>query len=209
MRCTSCVRLNDSEVLTYLAYYVVIFTGVMVSRISNFWVLNFTSGAMVLRNFTGLQFNDCDLFGTCLYPPSFLQMQSRGVCMKPFVVEARANTRTESAKIRNRRIRKKFNGTPTKPRLSVFCSEKQLYALLVDDQNKKCLFYASTLQKSIRGNPPCSKMEAAERVGNELVKTCIGLNINEISQYDCNGFARGERMQAFETAIAQHGFLLR
>lgn len=107
MRCTSCVRLNDSEVLTYLAYYVVIFTGVMVSRISNFWVLNFTSGAMVLRNFTGLQFNDCDLFGTCLYPPSFLPMQSRGVCMKPFVVEARANTRTESAKIRNRRIRKK------------------------------------------------------------------------------------------------------
>ncbi|KAG5521217.1 hypothetical protein RHGRI_033689 [Rhododendron griersonianum] len=104
--------------------------------------------------------------------------------------------------------RAEFNGTPTKPRLSVFCSDKQLYAVLVDDQNKKCLFYASTLQKSIRENPPCSKIEAAERVGNELVKTCIELNINEISQYDCNGFARGERMQAFETAIAQHGFLL-
>lgn len=51
-----------------------------------------------------------------------------------------------------------FNGTPTKPRLSVFCSDKQLYAMLVDDQNKKCLFYGSTLQQSIRGNgnPPCS-----------------------------------------------------
>ncbi|XP_058193453.1 large ribosomal subunit protein uL18c isoform X2 [Rhododendron vialii] len=162
---------------------------------------------MVLGNFTGQQFKTCDLFGTCLHPSNFLPMQSR-ICMMPFVIEARANTRTESAKIRNRRIRKKFNGTPTKPRLSVFCSDKQLYAVLVDDQNKKCLFYASTLQKSIRENPPCSKIEAAERVGNELVKTCVELNINEISQYDCNGFARGERMQAFETAIAQHGFLL-
>lgn len=49
-----------------------------------------------------------------------------------------------------------FNGTATQPRLSVFCSDKQLYAMLVDDKNKKCLFYGSTLQKSFRDNPPCS-----------------------------------------------------
>lgn len=49
-----------------------------------------------------------------------------------------------------------FNGTPTSPRLSVFCSDKQLYAMLVDDKNKKCLFYGSTLQKSIRQNPSCT-----------------------------------------------------
>lgn len=47
-----------------------------------------------------------------------------------------------------------FTGTPTRPRLSVFCSDKQLYAMLVDDQNQKCLFYGSTLQKSIRDKPP-------------------------------------------------------
>lgn len=46
-----------------------------------------------------------------------------------------------------------FNGTHKRPRLSVFCSDKQLYAILVDDQNKKCLFYGSTLQKSIRDDP--------------------------------------------------------
>lgn len=49
-----------------------------------------------------------------------------------------------------------FNGTATHPRLSVFCSDKQLYAMLVDDKNKKCLFYGSTLQKSFREDPPCS-----------------------------------------------------
>lgn len=45
-----------------------------------------------------------------------------------------------------------FNGTPKKPRLSVFCSDKQLYAMLVDDENKKCLFYASTIQRAIRAD---------------------------------------------------------
>ncbi|KAL0421075.1 UNVERIFIED_CONTAM: 50S ribosomal protein L18, chloroplastic [Sesamum latifolium] len=129
--------------------------------------------------------------------------------MKPLVIQARANTRTESAKIQNRRLRKKFNGTATKPRLSVFCSDKQLYAMLVDDQNKKCLFYGSTLQKSIRKDQSCTTVEAAERVGEELIKTCIDLNINEITSYDRNGLARGERMQAFEIAVARHGFLPR
>ncbi|GAB4840020.1 hypothetical protein Ancab_020729 [Ancistrocladus abbreviatus] len=80
--------------------------------------------------------------------------------VKPLVIEAkagkRARTRTENPKIRNRRLQKKFDGTSTKPRLSVFCSDRQLYAMLVDDQIKKCLFFGSTLQKSIRTDPVLS-----------------------------------------------------
>ena len=78
--------------------------------------------------------------------------------------------------------------------------------MLVDDKNKKCLFYASTLQKSIR-NPPCSTSEAAKRVGEALVKACTDLNINEISSYDRNGLYRGQRLEAFEIAISSYGFL--
>lgn len=37
----------------------------------------------------------------------------------------------------------------------------------------------------------------------------MDLKINEISSYDRNGFARGEKMAAFEIAIKQHGFLSR
>ncbi|CAN0923647.1 50S ribosomal protein L18 [Linum grandiflorum] len=76
--------------------------------------------------------------------------------MSLVAASSRKNTRTESAKTLNRRRQNKFNGTASKPRLSVFCSGKQLYAMLVDDRNKKSLFYGSTLQKSIRGDPPCS-----------------------------------------------------
>ena len=127
-----------------------------------------------------------------------------------------------------------FNGTATKPRLSVFCSNRQLYAVLADDHNKKVLFYGSTLQKSICGDPPCSTVvsrrllprlnfafrwagvfklsllpqEAARRVGEELVRACEELGISEIS-YDRNGFARGEKMMAFEVPVSQHGFLPR
>ncbi|XP_047084692.1 50S ribosomal protein L18-like [Lolium rigidum] len=122
---------------------------------------------------------------------------------------ARHGARKENAKVRNRRHQKKFNGTETKPRLSVFCSNKQLYAMLVDDHGKRMLFYASTLQEAICGEPPCSTVEAARKVGEELVKACKELDISEVSCYDRNGFARGEKMMAFEDPIAQHGFLPR
>ncbi|KAL6867777.1 hypothetical protein ACP4OV_015801 [Aristida adscensionis] len=122
---------------------------------------------------------------------------------------ARRPPRTENAKVRNRRLQKKFNGTATKPRLSVFCSNKQLYAVLADDHGKKILFHGSTLQQSICGEPPCTTVEAARRVGEELSRTCVELGISEISAYDRNGFARGEKMLAFEGPVAQHGFLPR
>lgn len=121
---------------------------------------------------------------------------------------ARRGARTESAKVRNRRLQKKFNGTATKPRLSVFCSNRQLYAVLADDHNKKILFYGSTLQKSICGDPPCGTVEAARKVGEELVRVCNELGISEVS-YDRNGFARGDKMMAFEVPVSQHGFLPR
>ncbi|XP_011017245.1 PREDICTED: 50S ribosomal protein L18, chloroplastic isoform X2 [Populus euphratica] len=158
---------------------------------------------------SALPFKTCDVFGSPLKPLNFLPIQNRNFQTKTLVAKRRANTRTESAKIRNRRTLKKFNGTRTKPRLSVFCSTKQLYAMLVDDQSKKCLFYGSTLQKPLRGDPPRSTIEAAECLGEELIKACMDLKINEISSYDRNGFAGGERMQAFEIAISRHGFLPR
>nr|XP_043614392.1 50S ribosomal protein L18 [Erigeron canadensis]XP_043614393.1 50S ribosomal protein L18 [Erigeron canadensis]XP_043614394.1 50S ribosomal protein L18 [Erigeron canadensis] len=163
---------------------------------------------MAIRALTvPLQFKKCDIFGeSCL---KIIPIHSTIVRIKPMVIEARARTRVESPKVRNRRLQKKYNGTQKKPRLSVFCSEKQLYAMLVDDQNKKCLFYGSTLQQSVRDSPTCTTIRAAQRVGEELVKTCTDLGIDEISSYDRNGFSRGARMEAFEIALSSHGFLFR
>ncbi|XP_021890576.1 uncharacterized protein LOC110809151 [Carica papaya] len=167
-------------------------------------IVNFSTKA-----FSALRFSANGIFGAHCKSLNWVPIKNTSFSVKPLLVQAKGQTKTESAKIRNRRMRKRFNGTSRKPRLSVFCSDKQLYAMLVDDQNKKCLFYGCTLQKSIRGDPPCNNIEAAKRVGEELVKASIDLKINEVSSYDRNGFARGERMEAFEIAIAQHGFLPR
>ncbi|CAA0818747.1 Ribosomal L18p/L5e family protein [Striga hermonthica] len=108
--------------------------------------------------FLGLKIQACGNLGTGLNRSSISPMSSANVLVKPLVIQARANQRTESPKIRNRRLREK---------------------------------------------------EAAKRVGEELIKMCVDLNINEISSYDRNGLACGERMQAFEIAIYSHGFLHR
>lgn len=41
------------------------------------------------------------------------------------------------------------------------------------------------------------------------MKACKDMKITEISSYDRNGFARGERIMAFEIAISEYGFLPR
>eukprot|EP01018_Ginkgo_biloba_P027636 Gb_41430 [translate_table: standard] len=140
----------------------------------------------------------------CKYKGGLLQ--SKESFWLPLKIEAREPTRKESPKVRNRRLRKKFNGSARKPRLSVFCSGKHLYAQLIDDTKKRRLFFASTLQASIRGSPPCSVVDAAQRVGEEVIKACIEQDITKVS-IDRNGFGRGERMDAFQIAIRQHGFL--
>lgn len=124
----------------------------------------------------------------------------------PLKIEAREPTRKESAKVRNRRLRKKFNGTAQKPRLSIFCSSKHLYAQLVDDSKKKTLAFASTAQESIHGNQPCNTVDAARHVGEEIIKACIEQDISQVT-LDRNGFAQGKKMSAFEIPIRQHGFL--
>ncbi|KAH9602096.1 hypothetical protein KSS87_012776 [Heliosperma pusillum] len=169
---------------------------------------------MALLNVSPIQsVNICSFNTTSLTPFNVRLFPSPSINLswRPLVVKAkmrkRANTRTESPKIRNRRLRKKYNGTPTKPRLSVFCSDKQLYAMLVDDENKKCLFYGSTLQKYLRTDTDMSTAKVAKAVGEEVVRAAMKLNISEIASYDRKSSAKGEWMRAFEIAIYEHGFL--
>ncbi|XP_028797443.1 50S ribosomal protein L18, chloroplastic-like [Neltuma alba] len=128
---------------------------------------------MELVNVPALRITNSAVFGVQL--KLFVSSLSlrRTLIKNRLVVEAGANARKESAKIRNRRMQKKFDGTPRRPRLSAFCSEKQLYAMLVDDQNKKCLFYGSTLQKSIRQDPLVPILKLLNVLGRNLSKPAL------------------------------------
>ena len=72
------------------------------------------------------------------------------------------------AKIRTR-IRARVKGTDVKPRLSVFRSNKQIYAQIIDDSTSRTLVAASTLDKEIRkpAKSNCN-IEFAVKVGKLL-----------------------------------------
>ena len=60
----------------------------------------------------------------------------------------KADKKASRAK-RHLRVRKKISGTPERPRLSVYRSEKNIYAQIIDDINAVTLVSASTLDKGI------------------------------------------------------------
>ncbi|AES65643.1 50S ribosomal protein L18 [Medicago truncatula] len=64
-----------------------------------------------------------------------------------FVVQA--TTRREDRIARHVRLRKKIEGTPERPRLSVFRSNKHLFVQVIDDTKMHTLASASTMQKAI------------------------------------------------------------
>ena len=57
--------------------------------------------------------------------------------------------RNEVRKIRHERVRKKISGTPERPRLCVFRSNKHIYAQVIDDVAGNTLVAASTVEKDI------------------------------------------------------------
>lgn len=55
--------------------------------------------------------------------------------------------KVQSRKRRHLRVRNKISGTPERPRLAVYRSEKNIYAQVIDDVNGTTLVSASTLDK--------------------------------------------------------------
>jgi large subunit ribosomal protein L18 len=70
---------------------------------------------------------------------------------------------------RKRRIRRKIKGTAERPRLSVFRSNRHIYAQLIDDINQKTLFSASSkeFEKKVK------KSDLAREVGKVLAKKAL------------------------------------
>jgi large subunit ribosomal protein L18 len=74
------------------------------------------------------------------------------------------------------RIRKKVAGTSLKPRLSVFRSNAEIYAQLIDDDNGVTLAAASSLDKDIQAQKG-TKIEKAKLVGNAIARKAQALGL--------------------------------
>ncbi len=81
-----------------------------------------------------------------------------------------------------KKIRARISGTSSRPRLSVFRSNKFIYAQVIDDASGKTLVEASDI-KATKG----TKTERAKEVGKMISEKCKGIKINEVV-FDRNGF---------------------
>lgn len=90
---------------------------------------------------------------------------------------------------RKQRVRAKIFGTPDKPRLSVFRSNKHIYAQVIDDIKARTLICAGTLDTELMDKFKDKPLgEKAREVGLVLAKRCLEKDIKEVV-FDKNRFS--------------------
>lgn len=97
------------------------------------------------------------------------------------------------------RIRGKISGTAARPRLSVFRSNKQIYAQLIDDLAGNTLAAASS--KGLEGG---TKTEVAAKVGDAIAKKALAAGITEVV-FDRNGYLFHGRVKSLADAARNGG----
>lgn len=107
---------------------------------------------------------------------------------------------------RRRHVRKKVFGTPERPRLSVFRSNKHIYAQLIDDTAGVTLVAASTKSKALRDQLPgdAKKRQVAEAVGEALAKGALGVGIKCVC-FDRNRYKYHGRVKSLADAARKAG----
>lgn len=109
-------------------------------------------------------------------------------------------TKKEQRRIKIKfRIRKHVNGTAERPRLSVFRSNKQIYAQVINDVEGRTLASASSL-----GMEKMPKIQQAEKVGALVAEKAKSAGVETVV-FDRNGYLYHGRVQALADAARQGG----
>lgn len=108
-------------------------------------------------------------------------------------------------KRRHLRVRKKVYGTPERPRLCVFRSEKHIYAQIIDDTAGHTIVSASTLDKELRGSLTKTWNKAAAReVGKLIGKKALEKGIQTVV-FDRGGFKYHGRVKELAEGAREAG----
>src|SRR4051795_4987586 len=89
-------------------------------------------------------------------------------------------------KRRQHRVRKKVSGTPLRPRLAVFRSNKHITAQVIDDRSGRTLASASTVEADLRTSPTGNK-DAATNVGRLVAERAKAVGVTKVV-FDRGGF---------------------
>jgi large subunit ribosomal protein L18 len=106
---------------------------------------------------------------------------------------------------RKMRIRKKVSGNSERPRLTVFRSDKHIYAQIIDDVQGNTLVSTSTLTSEFKeAEQPKGKKAAAEKIGEIIARKAQDHGITKVV-FDRNGFIYHGRVQALADAARKAG----
>lgn len=84
-------------------------------------------------------------------------------------------------KIRQSRVRSKIFGTAERPRLSVFRSNRFIYAALIDDTKAVTLMSVSDMKDSkAKANTTFGKVEKAEAVGKKIAELALAKGVKAV-----------------------------
>ena len=111
------------------------------------------------------------------------------------------NTKIEKRNRRHRRIRSRAIGTEARPRLSVFISNKQIYAQVIDDASGRTLAAASTKDKDVKGDTQLAK---AKEIGQLIAKRALENKIKTVV-FDRGGFVYTGKIKALADAAREGG----
>ena len=122
-------------------------------------------------------------------------------------MKRKLKTISKAAMRRKYHVRKKIFGTPERPRLSVFRSNKHIYAQIIDDTAAATLASASTRSGAIKDQiKNGGNKQAAEMVGETIAKEAMGVGIKCVS-FDKNRYKFHGRVKAFAESARKAGLI--
>ncbi|MDR2356763.1 MAG: 50S ribosomal protein L18 [Oscillospiraceae bacterium] len=103
---------------------------------------------------------------------------------------------------RHKRVRGKISGTPERPRLNVFRSERHIYAQLIDDTRGATLCSASSVEKDFEMSG--SNKDGAKKVGLEIARRAKEKDIESVV-FDRGGYIYHGRVQQLAEGAREGG----
>ncbi|MCY4781100.1 50S ribosomal protein L18 [Sphingobacterium sp. UT-1RO-CII-1] len=99
-------------------------------------------------------------------------------------------------------IRKRLTGSAERPRLSVFRSNKGIYAQIIDDTTGRTLTSASSMSKDFAGSG--NKVEQSKAVGKLVAEKAVAAGISKVV-FDRNGYLYHGRVKSLAEGAREGG----
>jgi|SRR5699024_449099 len=112
-------------------------------------------------------------------------------------------TKSERRSRLKMRIRKTVSGTPERPRMAVYRSNKEIYAQIIDDVEGKTLVSASSKDKDIDTSNK-TKTEVAALVGKAIAEKAVKAGVEKVA-FDRGGYLYHGRVKSLADGAREGG----